>query len=135
MFISQLLRVRFIAALALALVFATAAYGFAATNTVDKSGAGDGNEDISGYHVSAVEYTLNATDPSTIDEIAFTVAPETPLTGDPTQVHFQLTTGGGATWYTATGSGQSWSFTFSGTKPAVSSVTTLRVVATGPSNA
>jgi hypothetical protein len=75
MFISQLLRVRFIAAIALALVLATAAYGFAATNTVQNSGAGDGNAVISGYHVSDVVYALNESDPSKIDSMSFNVAP------------------------------------------------------------
>lgn len=137
MFISQLLRVRFVAAIAVALVLATAAYGFAATNTIQTSGAGDGNAVISGYHVSDVVYTLNSTNPSLIDSMSFTVAPDSPLTGDPTEVHFQVASGGGATWYDAAdGTGQSWTYDFAGNGGAVnaSSVTTLRVVATGPSN-
>jgi hypothetical protein len=48
MFISSVLRVRFIAAAALALVLATAAYGFAAGNTVPASKAGAGEGAISG---------------------------------------------------------------------------------------
>jgi hypothetical protein len=137
MFISQLLRVRFVAAIAVALVLATAAYGFAATNTVEKSGAGDGNAVISGYHVSDVVYTLNATDPSKIDSMSFNVAPDSPLTGDPAEVHFQVTSGGGATWYEADdATGQSWTYDFATNGGAInaSSVTTLRVVANGPSN-
>jgi hypothetical protein len=138
MFIAQLLRMRFVAAIALALALAGAAYGFAASNTVETSGAGDGNAAISGYHVSNVAYTLNATDPSKIDSMSFTVTPDSPLTGDPSEVHFQVTSGGGATWYEAAeGTGQSWTYDFAANGGAITaaSVTTLRVVATGPSNA
>ena len=72
---------RLVVMFAVALIFATAAYGFAASNTVPTSNAGDGSGTISGYTVSAVHYTLNATNPANIDTVTFTVAPAIPATG------------------------------------------------------
>jgi hypothetical protein len=66
---------------ALALILATAAYGFAASNTVPTTNAGDGSAAISGYTVSAVHYTLNATNPANIDSLSFTIAPAVPAGG------------------------------------------------------
>jgi hypothetical protein len=66
---------------ALALTLGTAAYGFAASNTVPTSNAGDGSATISGYTVSAVHYTLNATNPANIDSVSFTIAPAMPAGG------------------------------------------------------
>lgn len=64
---------RFLAILAAAFLTAAAAYAFTATNTVPASSAGSGSGTISGYTVSAVAYTLNATTPSDIDSVAFTL--------------------------------------------------------------
>ncbi|MDH4176215.1 MAG: hypothetical protein OEV72_01465 [Thermoleophilia bacterium] len=66
-------RRRTLIAVLLALVVAAATYGFTATNTVPGSYAGDGNNTISGYTVTNVDYTLNATDPSLIDKVDFTL--------------------------------------------------------------
>jgi len=44
----------------LALILSAVAFGFAAANTVDDSGAGDGSGAISGYDV-AVSYTTDGT--------------------------------------------------------------------------
>ena len=73
--------VRLVAMFALALILATAAYGFAASNTVPGTNAGDGSATISGYTVSAVHYTLNATNPANIDSLSFTIAPAVPAGG------------------------------------------------------
>src|SRR5262249_2257440 len=74
-------RLRFLVLCALMFIFATAAYGFAASNTVPGSNAGDGLATISGYTVSAVHYTLNATNPANIDTLSFTIAPAVPAGG------------------------------------------------------
>ncbi len=65
---------RFLGALVVAGAMATGAYAFTATNTVPSSNAGSGNGTISGYTVSAVAYTLNATTPTDIDSMTFTLS-------------------------------------------------------------
>jgi hypothetical protein len=60
---------------ALTLVVATTAYGFAAANTVPASNAGDGSGTVSGYTVSSVHYTLNSTNPANVDSVSFTISP------------------------------------------------------------
>jgi hypothetical protein len=48
-------------------------YSFAAANTVPAAKVGDGSGAITGYTISAEVYTLNGTDPTKIDEVAFTL--------------------------------------------------------------
>ncbi len=67
-------RSRILAAVVVAVALGTGAYAFTATNTVPNSSAGSGSGTISGYTVSAVEYQLNATTPSNIDSITFTLS-------------------------------------------------------------
>jgi hypothetical protein len=56
------------------LVFATTAFAFAAANTMPASTyAGEGSSVTSGYTVSAVVYNLNATTPSNIDNVTFSL--------------------------------------------------------------
>jgi hypothetical protein len=64
---------RAIGALVVAIALATGVYAFTATNTVPNSNAGSGSGTISGYTVSGVAYTLNATTPSNIDSMTFTL--------------------------------------------------------------
>ena len=65
---------RFLGALVVAAAMATGAYAFTATNTVPASSAGSGSGAISGYTVSAIAYTLNATTPSDVDSLTFTLS-------------------------------------------------------------
>jgi hypothetical protein len=67
-------RSRVVGALVVAAALATGAYAFTATNTVPGSSAGSGSGTISGYTVSAVQYQLNATTPSDIDSVTFTLS-------------------------------------------------------------
>jgi hypothetical protein len=67
-------RSRILGALVVAVALATGAYAFTATNTVPGSSAGSGSGTISGYTVSAVAYQLNATTPSNIDSVTFTLS-------------------------------------------------------------
>lgn len=64
---------RFLGALMVAGAMATGAYAFTASNTVPSSNAGSGSGTISGYTVSGIAYTLNATTPTDIDSLAFTL--------------------------------------------------------------
>ena len=66
-------RSRIIGILVVAAALATGAYAFTATNTVPDSSAGSGSGTISGYTVSAIAYQLNATTPSDIDSMTFTL--------------------------------------------------------------
>ena len=65
---------RFLGALVVAGALATGAYAFTASNTVPTSNVGSGNGTISGYTVSAVAYTLNATTPTDVDSMTFTLS-------------------------------------------------------------
>jgi hypothetical protein len=66
-------RSRILGALVVAVALGTGAYAFTATNTVPNSSAGSGSGTISGYTVSGIAYTLNATTPSDIDSMTFTL--------------------------------------------------------------
>ncbi len=65
---------RFLGALVVAASMATGAYAFTATNTVPASDAGSGSGTISGYTITAVAYQLNATTPTDIDTMTFTLS-------------------------------------------------------------
>ena len=67
-------RSRTLGILVVAAALATGAYAFTATNTVPSSNAGSGSGTISGYTVSGIAYTLNATTPSDIDSMTFTLS-------------------------------------------------------------
>jgi hypothetical protein len=101
MFISTLLPGRFILIAALALVLATAAYGFAAANTFTDgltAKLGDGSQAISGYTVDNVQYTLDASaQPSTISAVDFD------LTGSPVAAHVRVQLVGGGAVYSSDG--------------------------------
>lgn len=75
--ITTILNARTMFALLALFVLSSVGYGFAASNTVSKSGAGDGSETISGYTVTNIAYTVDATNPDTLDTITFDVAPTT----------------------------------------------------------
>jgi len=53
---------------------AAGTYAFTATNTVPSSNAGSGSNTISGYTITNVQYQLNATTPSDIDSVSFTLS-------------------------------------------------------------
>jgi hypothetical protein len=101
-----------------------ASYAFAAANTVPATKAGDGSSAVSGYTITNVVYTLNATDPSTLDKVEFDLGAAA-ATG---KVKAQLvaTTG---TWYNCTQVGVTTVWTCSTTGLTASSVNQLRVVA------
>ncbi|MBI3151795.1 MAG: hypothetical protein HYZ21_06660 [Chloroflexi bacterium] len=102
-------------------VLSVSAYAFAAANTVPATKAGDGTGAVSGYTVTSVVYTLNGTDPTTLDEVSFD------LGAAATQVKVQLVATTGS-WYACTlDTGTVWQCDTTGL--TVSSINQLRVVA------
>lgn len=105
------------------LVFATAAFAFAATNTVPATYAGEGASVTSGYTVSNVAYTLNGTTASNIDAVSFD------LNAAAGTVTVRLVTTG--SYYSCTnGSGNSWSCDTTSPQVTVAAADELRIVAT-----
>lgn len=119
--------VRWILATVFALVLVGSAYGFAASNTVPTSGAGDGAGTISGYTIGGVSYVLNSTDPSKIDKVNLTVTPSG-TNPQPNTLKAQVVSNG--SWYTGTrGTGTAWSIDLSAANVSVLSADNLRIVA------
>jgi hypothetical protein len=113
--------VRLGAVLLLAVAVMAAAYGFAATNTVPDTRAGDGSGTINGYTVSNVVYTLNASNPQQLDRVEFD------LDAAAGTVKVRLVSPSG-TWYNCTSTaGNHWSCNTSGL--SVASANQLTVVA------
>lgn len=109
----------------LVLIFATAAFAFANSNTIPVTPrAGDGVGTISGYNVTNVAYTLNNSNPSNIDKVTFT------LNAAASTVKISLVNGGSIYSCTNTGS-TNWSCdTIVPTQATVSAANELRVIAT-----
>jgi len=104
---------KWVMVLLMALVLMVAAYAFAAQNTVPDSYAGDGEGAVSGYTVSSITYGLDATDPSTITSVSFSLD-QTATSG---KVHAQLANAARTTtaWSTScTLSGSTWTCAFTG---------------------
>lgn len=81
----------------LLVILATAGFGFAASNTVQNSRAGDGYAVISGYNVTNIDYTLEA-DPANIDSVSFQLAGGATVPGD---VKVKLVNSS-STWFSCT---------------------------------
>jgi hypothetical protein len=76
-----------------ALVLAASSYAFAASITgIPDSKAGTGSGTVTGYAVTNVAYTFNATNPANLDSVAFT------FDGVATTAQIQVDSVGGA-WY------------------------------------
>jgi hypothetical protein len=105
----------------LVLIFASAAFAFAAGNTVPVTRAGEGVSVTSGYTVSNVVYNLNATTPSNIDSVTFT------LNAAASNVKIRLVTTG--SYYTCTNVGLNWTCTTTSPQATVSAADELRVIA------
>ena len=106
----------------LAIAIAGGVYAYAASNTVPNTTAGAGSGTISGYTVSSVVYSLNATTPTNLDQVAFTIAPTTAST-----VKAQLSSGG--TWYTCTNTAGSVTCNTTTPQATAAAATQLTVVA------
>jgi len=113
--------IRYMAIFALVLVLTGATYAFAAANSVPASKAGDGSGAISGYTVSAIHYTLNGTNPATIDSVSFTLD-SAPAAGSTLKIKLVAA---GSTWYSCT---NAINVTCTTTGASVSTADTLQVV-------
>ena len=107
----------------LALAVGAGVFAYAATNTVPGSSAGSGSGTISGYTISSVAYTLNATTPTNLDQVAFTISPTAAST-----VKAQLAAGG--SWYTCANAAGSVTCNTTSPQATVAAATQLTVVAT-----
>ncbi len=75
---------RILVALLCAGALGAGTYAYTASNTVAASKAGDGNAAITGYSVTNVTYTRNATDPTLLGSYSFDVnAPATRVDAKP----------------------------------------------------
>ncbi len=88
--------------------FASIATAFAASNTVPNGNAGEGSGTVSGYTVSNVQYHLNATTPSNIDSVSFT------LNAAAGTVIIKLVSSGSTYYSCSNTSGMNWSCTTTG---------------------
>lgn len=105
-------------------VVAGGSYAFTASNTVPTTQAGQGSGTVSGYTVTSVAYGLNASTPTNIDTVSFTISPASATT-----VKAQLASGG--TWYACTNTTGSVSCATTSPQLTVATAATLNVVATG----
>jgi len=120
MFIKPTLKL-FVAVL-LIVVLAAAIYAFADANTVPASSAGDGSGVVSGYTVSAIHYTLNATNPGNIDSVTFTLN-VAPVAGGTIKITMDATN-----WYSCTNVTTAVTCVTTAPQATVLSATNLRVV-------
>jgi hypothetical protein len=116
-------RARSITVAVAALLLGAGVYAYAASNTVPATTAGAGSGAISGYTISAVAYGLNATTPTNLDQVSFTIAPTTA-----TSVKAQLASAG--SWYTCTNTAGSVTCNTTSPQATVAAATQLTVVAT-----
>jgi hypothetical protein len=115
---------RALAALAIACLatIGFTAYAYTASNTVPATTAGDGSGTVSGFTATNVSYGLNATTPTNIDSVTFTIAPVTTTT-----VKAKLA----GNWYACTNTAGSVSCNTTSPQLTVAPVTTLEVLAVG----
>jgi hypothetical protein len=116
------MNLRVLVALAIVAILATAAYGFAATNTITDGGhAGDGSGTVSGYTVTNVAYTVTA-DPTILRTVSFDL--------DATATTVKVSLNNGGNWANCADQGSNaWSCNVAGLAAPVAGVTSLRVVA------
>lgn len=110
--------------LVLGAALATVAYAAAAANTVPAGKVGDGANTISGFVISGVHYTLNAVDPTNIDQVDFDLDSAPPAGST---IRVQLVAGSG-TWYACTNVGSSVSCPTTAPQATALSADELRVV-------
>ncbi len=115
-------RGRTLGALIVAGVVASSAYAFTQSNTVPATRAGDGNSAISGYTATSVVYSLNATNPQNLDQVAFTLSPTATTT-----VKVKLAAAG--SWYSCTNTAGSVTCATTSPQATVAAATELTVVA------
>jgi len=105
-------------------IMAMAVVGYANSNTVPGSHAGDGSGGVSGYTVSNIHYTLDGTNPATTTSVSFTVDTAIPNTGT-TRLSFD----NGSTWLPTNACSSSGTTVTCTAAVTVLSLQSLRVVA------
>jgi hypothetical protein len=106
----------------LAVVLSIGGYAFTASNTVPNASLGQGANVISGYTVSSVAYNLNASTPSNVDSVSFTISPAAA-----TSVKIPLAAAG--SWYSCTNTAGSVSCATTAPQATAVAATALNVVA------
>ena len=106
-----------------AIALTTGAYAYTNSNTVGTTQAGDGTGAITGYVVSSVKYNLNASNPSNIDSVTFTLD-STPVAGSTLKA--QLAPAG--SWYSCTNVATAVTCAVTSPQATVVAATNLRVV-------
>jgi len=86
----------------IALAIGGGAYAFTASNTVPATTVGAGAGAVSGFTVTNLHYTLDATTPANIDSLTFTINPAVPSTGSGKVIISAALSTGGPTNYTCT---------------------------------
>lgn len=124
MIVRRLIKISTVVRLALLMLLGFAAVAFAAANTVPASKAGDGVGTISGYTVSGIDYTLNATNPGNIDSVRF-VVDTAPAAGSTMRVKLVAA---GTTWYTCTNVATALTCPTTSPQATVTTADQLRVV-------
>ena len=115
---------RILLALGFGAIMAVTASGFAAANTVPTSKGGDGAGTVSGYIVSNIKYTLNASDPRNIDSVTFDVD-TAPAVGATKKIKLVAA---GSTWFTCTNVTTAFTCATTAPQATVAASDELRVV-------
>jgi hypothetical protein len=95
-------KVSAVVGVAAALAIGGGAYAFTASNTVPSTTAGAGTGVVSGYTITNIHYVLDATTPTNIDSLTFTITPAVPSTGTGKVTIAAALSTGGPTNYTCT---------------------------------
>ena len=112
----KLFKPRNIAMVIIIVLLAAIGSAFAAANIVPETGAGDGQDDITGYTITNVTYdTMDGdTDPSSLDRVTLDVASTTGTAGAATEVKVKLVDTS-TTWFDCTlSAGTTWTCPITG---------------------
>ncbi|MGD2057325.1 MAG: hypothetical protein PVF85_09755 [Anaerolineales bacterium] len=119
----KILRPRSFGMIVLALILAASVYGFANSNTVPGTYAGDGNNTISGYTITNVSYSIYGdNDPTDIEGISFDL--------DANAGAVYVSFDNGTTWNDCSPGSPSSSISCTGLSESVLGATQLRIIAT-----
>jgi hypothetical protein len=102
-------------------LLAVGLYAFTASNTVPDTKAGDGTGTVTGYVLSSVHYGLNATDPTKVDSVAFTLD-STPVAGSTIKAKL------GGNWYGCSNTAAAVTCTTTSPQATVQPIASLEVV-------
>ena len=95
-------KITLILAVGIALAIGGGAYAFTASNTVPATTAGAGAGAVTGYTVTNIHYVLDATTPTNIDSLTFTISPAVPSASGGTVTIAAALSVGGPNNYTCT---------------------------------